>query len=68
MIIPTPEFDPLFAEDGVPFRTKMTQYMEREFGDLLGERSQLVHSDRGLEVLSTNIASQLQGNRSSHAA
>ncbi len=36
MIIPTPEFDPLFAQDGVPFREKMNAYIAREFADLLG--------------------------------
>lgn len=35
MIIPTPEFDPLFAQDGVPFREKMNAYIAREFSDLL---------------------------------
>lgn len=36
MIIPTPDFDPLFAEDGIPFRIKMLAYIRREFADLLG--------------------------------
>ena len=39
MIIPTPEFDPLFARDGVPFREKMNAYIAREFADLLGPAS-----------------------------
>jgi hypothetical protein len=34
MIIPTPAYDPLFADDGIPFRTKMLQYILREFADL----------------------------------
>ncbi|WP_437227077.1 hypothetical protein SH661x_000163 [Planctomicrobium sp. SH661] len=37
MIIPTPEFDPFFAQDGVPFREKMNAYIQREFADLLPE-------------------------------
>ncbi|MGE0606716.1 MAG: hypothetical protein AB7O62_06275 [Pirellulales bacterium] len=38
MIIPTAEFDPLFARDGVPFRTKMVEYIQQEFADILGPR------------------------------
>ena len=29
VIIPTPEFAPMFAEDGIPFRAKMIEYIER---------------------------------------
>lgn len=36
MIIPTPEFDPLFAEDGIPFRIKMIAWIERNFSDMVG--------------------------------
>src|SRR4051812_42964995 len=35
MIIPTASFDPMFAEDGVPFRTKMLRYIQREFADVV---------------------------------
>lgn len=35
MIIPTPQFDPLFAVDDIPFRSKMLDYIEREFSELL---------------------------------
>ena len=52
MITPTPEFDPMFADDGVPLRTKMIQYMKREFGDLLGAQVGLLHTNEGLAVLS----------------
>lgn len=51
MIIPTPEFDPMFAEDGVPFRIKMINYIDREFGDLLGPRAKLLHGDEGPDYL-----------------
>jgi hypothetical protein len=51
VIIPTPEFDPLFTEDGIPFRTKMTEYIMREFADLLGPRIGLLQSDEGLKTL-----------------
>ena len=44
MIIPTAEFDPLFAQDGTPFRDKMLAYIRREFADLLGSASGLVAS------------------------
>ena len=51
MIIPTPEFDALFAEDGISFRTKMIEYIKREFADVLGPRIGLLRSDEGLETL-----------------
>lgn len=44
MIIPTPEFDPLFATDGVPFRTKMIDYIRREFADLMESRAVVIES------------------------
>lgn len=59
MIIPTPEFDPLFADDGEPFRAKMLRYIEREFADLLGDRRGLLHSDAGLEVLAQQTTARL---------
>jgi len=52
MIIPTPEFDPLFAEDGVPFQIKMTEYIQREFADVLGPRIGLFRVDNALDILS----------------
>jgi len=52
MIIPTPEYDPMFARDGVPFRTKMIEYIKREFSDLLGPRVGLLEMDDGLDRLS----------------
>ena len=58
MIIPTPEFDPLFADDGIPFRTKMLGYIEQEFSDILGDRCSLLGSDRGLEQLAELVADQ----------
>jgi hypothetical protein len=53
MIVPTPEFDPMFAEDGIPLRTKMIQYIKREFGDLLGTHAGRIRTDEDLETLST---------------
>ncbi len=51
MIIPTPEFDPLFADDGVPFGDKMREYIQCEFADILGRHANLLASDQGLEML-----------------
>lgn len=34
VIIPTPEFDPFFAQDHVSFRRKMLTYIQHEFADL----------------------------------
>ena len=68
MIIPTPEFDPLFAEDGVPFRTKMLGYIEREFSDILGDRQRLLNSNSGLDWLAQQISRELSPARSHEAA
>jgi len=38
MIIPTPEFDPFFADDEIPFQEKMRSYIQREFSDLIDPR------------------------------
>lgn len=51
MIIPTAEFDPLFADDGVPFQAKMIQYIRREFGDVLGPEAALLKVPGGLDHL-----------------
>ena len=59
MILPTPEFDPLFADDGTPFRTKMLGYIEQEFADILGQRRRLLNSDSGLDWLSQQITGEL---------
>lgn len=48
MIIPTADFDPLFAHDGTPFREKMLAHIQREFADLLGGRAQLLEGKDGL--------------------
>jgi len=45
MIIPTAEYDPLFARDGIPFREKMIGYIIREFGDTLAARADLSLSE-----------------------
>ena len=52
MIIPTPDFDPLFAEDGIPFGLKMLQYIQREFADLLGPDTSLIGTEAGFAVVS----------------
>lgn len=68
MILPTPEFDPMFADDGVLFRTKMLRYIEREFSDILGERRRLLLSDAGLDWLAQQINRELSRSRSHEAA
>jgi hypothetical protein len=69
MIIPTAEFDPMFADDGVPFRIKMVRYLEREFAGILGPRVMLLHSDEGLETLSrTYVDASLSTSRQNNAA
>jgi len=51
MIIHTPEYDPMFADDGIPFRTKMIQYIEREFSDLLEPHAYVPQTDRVRQTL-----------------
>jgi hypothetical protein len=68
MIIPTPDFDPMFADDGVPFRTKMIQYIEREFSDVLGPHVGLLRMDQGLAILSNMYSNPATTCRPSKAA
>lgn len=68
MILPTPEFDPLFADDGIPFRTKMLGYIEQEFADILGDRQRLLHSNSGLDWLAKQVSSELSESRLNEAA
>ena len=68
MILPTPEFDPLFADDGIPFRTKMLGYIEQEFSDILGDRRRLLNSHSGLDWLAQQISSELSQFRPVEAA
>lgn len=55
MIIPTPEFDPLFANDGAPFRNKMIRWIEEEFQDLLGEDARLLGLPGGFERIQAHL-------------
>lgn len=68
MIIPTPEFDPMFADDGVPFRAKMVDYIEREFADILTPHLYLLQNDGDLDELVSRIAAQPADSRSAKAA
>ena len=68
MIIPTPEFDPMFADDGVSFRTKMIEYIKREFADLLGPSGCVLQGDEGLDDLSTLTTVESQGSTQRFAA
>jgi hypothetical protein len=54
----------MFAADGIPLRTKMIQYIQREFGDLLGTHVGLLHTEQGLSVLSEIYLND--GNNTSH--
>ncbi len=68
MIVPTPEYDPLFADDGIPFRTKMLAYIELEFSDILGNRRRFLGSESGLDWLAQQINNELSEPRSQEAA
>ena len=60
MIIPTAKFDPMFAEDGVPFRTKMLRYIQREFADIVDQDVRALQSDSDLAALSDAALVRLQ--------
>ena len=51
MIIPTADFDPMFANDGIPFGLKMRQYIQREFADEPGSLVELAVTEEGLAVV-----------------
>jgi hypothetical protein len=68
MIIPTAEYDPMYADDGVPFRAKMIRYIEREFGDLLRGSGRSLPGEGGLEMLAETAASQRRGDAAREAA
>ena len=68
MILPTPEFDPMFADDGIPFRIKMLGYIEQEFADILGDHRRLLHSNSGFDWLAQQVGSELSELRPNEAA
>ena len=68
MIIPTPEFDPLFADDGIPFSRKMCQYIQREFADQLGLGAALLETESGLEIVADKFLRQFEANDSQRDA
>ena len=59
MIIPTPEFDAMFADDGISFQSKMFRYIEREFPDLLVPHAGWLESVEGLERLTRILSGEL---------
>lgn len=63
MILPTPEFDPLFSNDDRPLRDRMIDYIRREFSDLLGARVAWLDEPDGLDRLSNTKATQASGQR-----
>lgn len=69
MIIPTAEYNPMFADDGIPFRDKMIDYILCEFSDTLGPRAGLLHRVDGIETLSAiYIPAATESSRQSRAA
>ena len=62
MIIPTPDFDPLFADDGIPFGLKMRQYIQREFADQLGPYSALLDTEKGLAFVAAQLFQEFEVN------
>lgn len=51
MIVPTPEHDAMFLDDGIPFRERMVAYIHAHFGGLLGRDAALLASPGGLEEI-----------------
>ena len=60
MIIPTPEFDPLFADEGVPFKSRMLQYIHNEFGGM--PEVQSIYSTEQAEDAILAALSNIAGN------
>ncbi|SFJ33824.1 hypothetical protein [Planctomicrobium piriforme] len=60
MIIPTPEFDPFFADDGIPFQQRMLAYIHREFGDLLGRELKPVEQFSMDQTITPPVASEIR--------
>lgn len=58
MIVPTAEFDPMYAKDEVPFRTKMVRYIEREFGDMPHCQQWLQRNEPGLQTPLNHMSEQ----------
>ena len=58
----------MFADDGIPFRTKMLAYFEQEFSEILGDRRRLLRSESGLDWLANQISSELSQLRPKEAA
>ncbi|MEO8494969.1 MAG: hypothetical protein ABI614_07855 [Planctomycetota bacterium] len=68
MIIPTAEYDPMFADDGVPFRDKMIDYILREFSDTLGAQTGLRRRDVLAAVTGKDVLIANETPRQSRAA
>ena len=68
MIIPTPDFDPLFADDGIPFGLKMRQYIQREFAEQLGPYTALLETEEGLAIVAANFFPHVAANASQRDA
>ena len=68
MIIPTPDFDPLFADIGIPFGLKMRQYIQREFADELGPYTALLGTEEGLAIVAARFFPELEAKASQRDA
>ena len=68
MILPTPEFDPMFANDGIPFRTKMLAYIEQEFADIVNDRQRFLYSNSGMDWFTQQANSDVSELRPNEAA
>ena len=68
MIIPTPDFDPLFADDGIPFGLKMRQFIQREFADELGPYIAVLEAEEGLAVVAARFFPEFAANASQRDA
>ena len=68
MIIPTPDFDPMFADDGIPFGLKMRQYIQREFADQLGPYTTLLETEAGLSIVAETFFPEFSANETQRDA
>ena len=67
MVIPDGEFNALFLDDGRPFEEKMTEYIRKNFSDVLGSDTMLLDTPNGLDTLASkySVSSEADASKAS---
>ena len=63
----TPSHEWLFRDDGRDFRTKMIEFIRKNFADLLGDDVRLLYAPGGLEILRKRTQEWLGDVKNAHA-